>query len=84
MLSTSYKAVYVPKEMCFLMTLTDPHFLSSLAAIKLYEGSPVLPIEARMLSFTELIEFSNHIPEVLTVVVSKHHGKLSLHLLEIY
>ena len=45
--------------------------------------SPVLSRIAWMLTFTELVELSDNIVQVLSVVVTEHDSELSLHFLEI-
>jgi hypothetical protein len=64
-----------------LVLVFETHLLSALASIELYQSSTTSATVAWMLSFTELIELSNHILQILCIVVSKHHSELLLHLL---
>lgn len=83
-LSTSHEAICLfSKEECPLCLILYPHLLSAFASIKLYMHSPVLSRIAWMLTFTELVELSDNIVQVLSVVVTEHDSELSLHFLEI-
>ena len=54
------------------MLIFEPHLSSTLASVKLDQCSAATATVARMFTFAELIEFGNHILEILRIVVTEY------------
>lgn len=65
-----------------LMFVLETHLLGTLATVKLYERSTSTSTIARVISLTKLVEFSNDMLQILSIIVSEDDCKLFLHLLE--
>jgi hypothetical protein len=66
------KLVALSEKVRSLMVIFKPHLSSTLASIKLDLCSAATATVARMFTFAELIEFGNHILEILRIVVAEY------------
>jgi len=55
------------------MFILESHFTSALASIELDKSSATAARVARVLSLAELVELSDHMLEILRVVVAEHN-----------
>jgi hypothetical protein len=76
--STSNKSILLhlvslSEEMSSLMLVFEPHLSGALASIKLDLSSATAATVARMLTLAELVEFGNHMLQILSIVVAEHN-----------
>jgi hypothetical protein len=65
-----------------LVLVFQTHFFSALATVKLDQGGSSTTTVAWMITLAELVEFCNHVLEILGVVVSENYSELLLHLFQ--
>jgi hypothetical protein len=67
-----------------LLTLIfNSHLFCALAPIKFDEGSAIFTVVAWVISTTELVELSDHVLNILSVIVAEDNCKLFLHFFQI-